>query len=321
MASAVYRRSLSWTAALAILLAALTLSTGRANGGAGSSCQGFGVAQSVTQGMTPILFVHGIRSNYKTWVSTQPPDGGTVTGTTESPLAYVVNLLGSGNAAGYTFDWSSASGKTGPVGWVTNPPSPTLGERLARAISCVARKADHRVIIIAHSMGGLITQKASALDPTDIAAVFTLGTPYRGSWLASTAVEPGSDHSLNLWVKVTEYLCSSRSHSKPANQPRPNPSLKIHRKPANQPLPSRSLKSHYKPNGAIEAIAGVCPLVNERNDPGVVAMRLSPGPQATLPHPPPGLPWYPLAASVQVPGSRHRRPRSRNLLTTLGTGW
>ncbi len=284
MAGAVHRRSVSWAVALAVPLAALALTTGRADGGAGSSCQGVGPAP-VTPGKTPILFVHGINSSSRTWAATQPPDGGTVTGTRESPLAYVVNSLGTGEVAGYTFDWSSASGKAGHVRWVTDPPSPSLGERLAQAISCVARNADHRVIIVAHSMGGLITQYASSRDPkdqngnpTDIAAVFTLGTPYQGSWLASSAAGQGPDPSLNVATAAIGYLCSLTS----------------------QPSPYPSLKRHFKPNGPIAIAEGfLCHLVNERNDPGVAAMRLKPGPQNELPSRPAGLPWYPLAASVQ----------------------
>jgi YVTN family beta-propeller protein len=235
--------------------------------------------------------VHGIDSSAQTWASTQPPDGGRVTGTNDSPLAYVVNSLGSAKVAGYTFDWSAASGEDGPVEWVTSPPSPDLAARLAQAIGCVAKAAGHPVIIIAHSMGGLIAEKASTLGPTgvngkptDIAAVFTLGTPYRGSWLASSAVGQGPDPTMNLIGQSLGALCSTQSTG--TTPPPSNPSV----------------KSHKKPPGLIDkAAAAACHLVktNERNDPGVVAMRLKPGPQTMLPPPPANLPWYRLAASVQ----------------------
>jgi pimeloyl-ACP methyl ester carboxylesterase len=268
-----------------MLIVTVALGTGSAQGGASSACQAFNVSQPIIPGKTPVLFVHGINSSYQTWASTQPPDGGTVTGTSESPLAYVVNSLGSGNAAGYTFNWSSASGETGPVGWVTDPPSPTLGERLAQAISCVAKAAGHQVIIIAHSMGGLITEKASTISPADIAAVFTLGTPYQGSWLATAAVGRGPDPTMNIIAQSLGVLCSTQLRG--TSSPSPNPSV----------------TSHYKPPGAIDkAAASACDLVkvNERNDPGVVAMRLMPGPQKLLRTVlPANILWYPLAASVQ----------------------
>jgi WD40 repeat protein/pimeloyl-ACP methyl ester carboxylesterase len=265
MAGAVHRRSVTWAVTCALLLAALTVSAGRASSGTIPACQAYGVSQQVTQGKTPILFVHGILSTSGVWTSNKLPQGATIT---EPPMTYVVGTLGGGQVAGYTFDWSYASGKEGPVEWVTGPPSsPTLGQRLTQAISCLAKTSGHQVIIIAHSMGGLIAQDASALDPKDnngdprdIAAVFTLGTPYQGSWLASEAVQKGPSQALNVLAPIIEYGCST-------------------------------------PNAV--KMASLCQLVNDRNDPGMVGMRLSPGPQNELPPRPAGLPWYPLATSVQ----------------------
>jgi pimeloyl-ACP methyl ester carboxylesterase len=281
MAGAVYRRAISGAAALTMLVVTVAVGTGRAQGGASSGCQAFNVSQPIIPGKTPVLFVHGINSSYRTWTSTQSPDGGTVTGTGESPLAYVLNSLGSGNAAGYTFDWSSASGETGPVGWVTDPPSPTLGERLAQAISCIAKATGHQVIIIAHSMGGLITETASTMSPSDIEAVFTLGTPYQGSWLASAAVGQGPEPTMNIVSQALAAFCSTQLTGTSSSPPNP------------------SAKSHHKPSGATENLCDVVK-VNERNDPGVVAMRLNPGPQNLLHFlMPTNILWYRLASSVQ----------------------
>src|SRR5205814_2189069 len=134
MAGVVHRRSLSWATALAMLLALLTLNIGRANGGAGTSCQSSGVSQSVAQGKTPILFVHGINESPKTWTGEKRPVArigadSYVDGTTKPPLKYVVDALGgSRQVAGHTFDWSGYSGANpgSKVMWVTSPPSPTL---------------------------------------------------------------------------------------------------------------------------------------------------------------------------------------------------
>ncbi len=231
MASTVYRRPVTWVAASAVLIAMLGLGTGRAAAAADSGCPG--VSQpTVTSGTTPILFVHGINSG--PWVWTPGPGGptGNVEGTGDTPLRYIQSSLGNGKVTGYTFDWSSASGAAdSKVMWVT----PTLGKSLSLAIGCVARHAGHRVIIIAWSMGGLLALDAGSIDPADVAAVFTLGTPYQGSWLASAFAGQAPD-DLGPLASAIIAVCSF----------------------TNLPV--------------------VCPLVNERNDAGVEAMRLNGGP-------------------------------------------
>jgi pimeloyl-ACP methyl ester carboxylesterase len=176
MAGLVHRRSVAWAVAVALPLAALSFGDRGSGAPASASCHG--IQEPITAGTTPVLFVHGIDSSYKIWTSQD------VTGTGEPPLTYVPDALGGNKVTAYTFDWSSSSGVAGPVAWVTDPPSPSLGTRLAKAIACLARKASHQVIVVAHSMGGLITKDASSLEPSDIRAVFTLGTPFQGSWLA-----------------------------------------------------------------------------------------------------------------------------------------
>jgi pimeloyl-ACP methyl ester carboxylesterase len=218
------------------------------------------VSPSVTPGKTPVLFVHGIDSSPRTWTATVSP-GGTVTGTSEPPLQYVVTSLGNASVAGYTFDWSANAGPVPPLAWVTdNPPSPNLGVRLSQAIGCVARAAGHQVIVIAHSMGGLITKYASSRASADIAAVFTLGTPYQGSWLASAF----GDHG-----------------------------------PVQTPL-SRLAAAIAALCGMAQSQNLVCAPSEERDDSGMVAMRLiAPKGWQALPSWPPGLPVYSLAGNVE----------------------
>ena len=138
----------------------------------------------IIAGTTPILFVHGIDSGPTTWTT------GTVIGTSVAPLDYIDGALGA-QVSGYTFDWSKYSGfqDQSTLSWVTGPPTPSPGQLLAQAIKCVAAKAGHKVIIVAHSMGGLLAEYSSSVGSAsgDIAAVFTLGTPFQGSWLDSTA--------------------------------------------------------------------------------------------------------------------------------------
>jgi pimeloyl-ACP methyl ester carboxylesterase len=153
-------------------------------------------------GTTPVLFVHGINSGPWAWTR------GDVDGMGEPPLQYVQKSLGNGKVTGYTFDWSKyAGGQGNPVLWVTSPLPTSLGADLSQAIACVARNSGHQVIIIAHSMGGLITQDASSLVRADIASVFTLGTPYQGSWAASAAGGQRLLGGLDLVAQVIRAAC------------------------------------------------------------------------------------------------------------------
>ena len=153
-------------------------------------------------GTTPVLFVHGINSGPWAWTR------GDVDGMGEPPLQYVQKSLGNGKVTGYTFDWSKyAGGQGNPVLWVTSPLPTSLGAALSQAIACVARNSGHQVIIIAHSMGGLITQDASSLVRADIASVFTLGTPYQGSWAASAAGGQRLLGGLDLVAQVIRAAC------------------------------------------------------------------------------------------------------------------
>jgi pimeloyl-ACP methyl ester carboxylesterase len=189
MAGAVHRRPVTWAAAAGLLLATLSAGPGRASAAGSPGCP-WVTQQAITTGTTPVLFVHGINSGPGSWTGTGTgaSGAGPVPGTGQWPLQYVQGSLGSSKVTGYTFDWSGYSGANGTtVEWVTTQLKPSLGVRLAQAIGCIARKAGHQVIIIAHSMGGLITQDAASIDPGDIAAVFTLGTPYQGSYFASAA--------------------------------------------------------------------------------------------------------------------------------------
>lgn len=95
------------------------------------------------------------------------------------------------NVAGtsvYTFDYHDTSAR-----WVTDP---SIAPRLADAITCLAKAHGHRVIVVAHSMGGLATRAALAIIDADqqsaasseyVSDVVTFGTPNTGSWIAAVA--------------------------------------------------------------------------------------------------------------------------------------
>lgn len=71
--------------------------------------------------------------------------------------------------------------------------SPILGSLDAMAARLVGalQHATGPVVVVAHSMGGLVTRRALQLEPAlPVAAVVTIGTPHRGS--AQAALVPGA---------------------------------------------------------------------------------------------------------------------------------
>ena len=155
---------------------------------------------AVVAGTTPVLFVHGINSGPDVWTS------GKVEGSDQAPLPYVVNAVGADQVTGYTFDWSGEAGPPGgPVQWVSNPDptKPSTGKQLAAAIHCLAQGSGRQVAVVAHSMGGLLAKAASSLVRPDISSVFTMGTPYEGSWLANLTTVTGLTGSLADYLGLT----------------------------------------------------------------------------------------------------------------------
>ncbi len=143
-------------------------------------------------GDVPVLFVHGITSSPATWTTSE------LTTWTTSELngaASISKRVGSiPGTTVWAFDYHQWS-----EDWVNDS---TIGPALAKAITCLASATGKRVILIAHSMGGLATQFAAARRDGNgtvgdrIAEVITLGTPYKGSKLltvAQAAVKGGED--------------------------------------------------------------------------------------------------------------------------------
>ena len=126
-------------------------------------------------GSLPVLFVHGINSN---------PGG---TWNRRADLMSAVTR--SRPVKGWTFDYGQWS-----TNWVTNP---HIGPALAEVITCLSRTSGHKVVVVAHSMGGLATQFAVGQRTPDtrqpvselVAQLITVGTPYRGSKTLSQAKE------------------------------------------------------------------------------------------------------------------------------------
>jgi pimeloyl-ACP methyl ester carboxylesterase len=123
---------------------------------------------------TAVIFVHGwMPGNPSNWGSDSQPG---------SMYATIDWLHGTWVSA---FDWSPTNGE-----WAGNPSN---GPALARYIHDVAQASkagggNGKVIIVAHSMGGLLTRYAANMSfgkdhvADDIGMVITLGTPNTGSF-------------------------------------------------------------------------------------------------------------------------------------------
>lgn len=116
---------------------------------------------------TPVVLVHGFLSQPSTW------DQMVQTIKNDVPSVYTE-----------AFDYSSAH-----TDWVDNP---AIGPKLAQTITCLATSSKQagglgKVIVIAHSMGGLATRFAATEAPNaaevarDLGIVITIGTPNIGS--------------------------------------------------------------------------------------------------------------------------------------------
>lgn len=141
----------------------------------------------------PILLVHGWTSR-----ATHPTSDGTddTRGAFSHPIDLTANRAGSANvgrslvgqlqgipgAAVFTFDYHPYSGR-----WVTDE---HLGPALAKVSRCLQEASGQPVILVGHSMGGLLSRFAAS-DPVargSIGRVITLGTPTEGSLAALVAI-------------------------------------------------------------------------------------------------------------------------------------
>ncbi|MFF4830073.1 esterase/lipase family protein [Streptomyces sp. NPDC001312] len=136
----------------------------------------------------PVLFVHGMNAGADTWdgpVGPDAKDSGPDGSDSEDSFPRKVAKLP--RVSAFTFDYKPAQPE-----WVTDP---RIGPALRLAINCLAQASGYKVMVVAHSMGGLATQYAVSLPNgraggktwQDVAEVITIGTPTRGSIMASIA--------------------------------------------------------------------------------------------------------------------------------------
>ena len=135
---------------------------------------------------TPVLLVHGWIGEPTMW--SKPMDHTVVPGQQVSGARSLADdLQRLRGAAVYTLDYSTVAEQ-----WFLKPGAG--GKAFLDAAKClVADKAftKHKLIVVAHSMGGLITRWAVNSDDqlrAGTSLVLTLGTPYRGSWFATVGL-------------------------------------------------------------------------------------------------------------------------------------
>ncbi len=129
--------------------------------------------QEPARNTMPVVFVHGIASGADTWNGS------------DSKGSFPRTVADLPKTSAWTFDYKPAQ-----PGWVTDP---RIGPALSDSINCLAQATGYKVMVVAHSMGGLVAQYAVSL-PNDraggktsqnVAEVVTIGTPTRGSKAAS----------------------------------------------------------------------------------------------------------------------------------------
>lgn len=163
-------------------------------------------------GTTPVLFVHGIASGADTWEEPSPVDRAPKAGEKRRPgkESFPERVAGLARVTAWTYDYSAAQPE-----WVTDK---RIGPQLADSINCLARATGHKVIVVAHSMGGLATQYAASLPDgrhnrktwQSIAEVITIGTPTLGSKIV-TALQTATDLmqlSRNPWITAIDVALS-----------------------------------------------------------------------------------------------------------------
>ncbi|SDH30999.1 GDSL-type esterase/lipase family protein [Pseudonocardia oroxyli] len=141
--------------------------------------------------LVPVLFVHGFNSSDGVWrrdPSNPANDPVLDQGVSVAPdlsTTFAERVLAVQGTVGFSFDYSAAA-----LQWVTDP---AIAPALGTVIDCLARTTSNRVVVVAHSMGGLATRLALATPEraARVSTVITLGTPNTGSVLAGVGEVAG----------------------------------------------------------------------------------------------------------------------------------
>jgi pimeloyl-ACP methyl ester carboxylesterase len=124
-----------------------------------------GVDNPELNGSVPVVLVHGISSSADLW-NTGAADGG-------RNLAQTLGDIDQTSV--WAFDYVDAN-----LDWVTDP---RIGSALSDSIRCLHERSGNRVILVAHSMGGLAIQQAVGQGGVEgaVAHISTIATPFEGS--------------------------------------------------------------------------------------------------------------------------------------------
>jgi pimeloyl-ACP methyl ester carboxylesterase len=136
-------------------------------------------AADVVPDHVPVLLVHGIMAGPEMWWQKK------ISG---QDITLWDKIKGESGAQPYAFSYKKAA-----LSWVDDD---RIGPALARTINCLKEASGRKVVIVAHSMGGLATQFALSqpidsskpcvqgkenCTATNVDRVVTLGTPFAGS--------------------------------------------------------------------------------------------------------------------------------------------
>jgi triacylglycerol lipase len=146
------------------------------------------------RGSLPVLLVHGFAGSARDFARTR--------GDGPSMRRALTSLPG---VSVYAFDYSDVA-----LDWVTNP---KIGPSLARAVTCLREGTGRRVVVVAHSMGGLAARFAQGeiVDGHSVAdsirRVVTIGAPNRGVILLSLTNGEVSSFLVDAAVEAAELVC------------------------------------------------------------------------------------------------------------------
>lgn len=133
----------------------------------------------------PVIMVHGWNGSAATFTQKIDQTANRI-GTVSARTSLVGQLQDMPGTAVYSFDYHRWSDR-----WVTDA---HIGRALATAIHCLYQSSNQKVILVAHSMGGLAIEQtfAEAIPGVrsladEISTIVTIGTPFKGSVIDSVA--------------------------------------------------------------------------------------------------------------------------------------
>ncbi|WP_419203129.1 esterase/lipase family protein [Paenarthrobacter nitroguajacolicus] len=171
----------------------------------------------------PVVYIHGwtgssVHNEAAKGAFSLKPDLLTSRIGTAAPTRTLIgNVQDLGGTAVFTFDYARYASR-----WVTDD---NIGPALAKALNCLYERSGEKVIVVAHSMGGLATRQALALGGSALASkvsqVITFGTPNTGSIGAAVAglgvdaagLTSGAGLVFRLWLSYCGKLKSADQNS------------------------------------------------------------------------------------------------------------